>query len=241
MNKVLILCPGRTGSSRLQSAICKAHNLDWLSEPFNWERRDINAQKDGFSFIDRVKYWKNIPNKICVKQLSHYTQFPNGFPTDKMGQDPVKFYENIYLKQGGYERKLNFYMEYMREFDRTILLSRRDFGDCFKSHLLGAYYRANEGKYEWSYSSHYENKDVIYDDSASFLLNLCIDSFRLVEEMSRKTGISILYYEDLYTDKEIFIKTNKEFDLGLEDYYEEMFNPKFRLRWPEETSWRTTE
>ena len=59
--------------------------------------------------------------------------------------------------------------------------------------------------------------------------------------MSRKTGISILYYEDLYTDKEIFIKTNKEFDLGLEDYYEEMFNPKFRLRWPKETSWRTTE
>ena len=129
----------------------------------------------------------------------------------------------------------------MKEFDRTILLSRRDFADCFRSHLLGQYYRANSKNYEWSYSSYYEDADAKYDKTAEWLLNLCLDSFRIVEEVSRITNIPILYYEDLYTDEETFLKTNKKFNLGVKDYYEKIFNPKLRLRLPKETPWRTTE
>lgn len=240
-NKILILAPGRTGSSQLLLALCKANNIKGLSEPFNWERRHENMKTDGFSFEERVKYWKNIPNKICIKCLSHYTQFPNDMANSSMGKDPKGFYDNVYLKKNGYEKKLNFYLEYMKEFDRTILLSRRDFADCFRSHLLGQYHRTASNKYEWSYSSYYEDVDVKYDKNAEWLLNLCLDSFRIVEEVSRITNIPIVYYEDLYTDEETFLKTNKEFNLGVEDYYEEIFNPKLRLRLPKETPWRTTE
>ena len=37
------------------------------------------------------------------------------------------------------------------------------------------------------------------------------------------------------------IETNKKFNLGLEDYWEDTFNPKLRLRLKKETPWRTTE
>ena len=104
-----------------------------------------------------------------------------------------------------------------------------------------AYIFKKTDKYVWSYSSYYEDKDVPYSENAQWLLNLCLDSFRLVEEVSRQTEIPIVYYEDLYTDEERFLKTNKKFNLGLEDYWEDTFNPKLRLRLKKETPWRTTE
>ena len=240
-NKLLVLSPGRTGSSKLMGALCTRYNLGGISEPFNWERRHENMKVDGFSFAERVTHWRNIPDKKVVKCLSHYTQFPNKMADSRMGQDPEGFYNEVYLKRNGFQEKLDFYLKYMKEFDRTILLSRQDFADCFRSHLLGQYYRTASSKYEWSYSSYYEDRDVPFNKDAQWVLNLALDSFRLVEEVSRQTGIPIVYYEDLYTDEERFLKTNKKFNLGLEDYWEDTFNPKLRLRLKKETPWRTTE
>lgn len=240
-NKLLVLSPGRTGSSRLMGALCERYGLGGISEPFNWERRDENMKVDGLNFAQRTLNWRIIPDKKVVKCLSHYTQFPNDMADARMGKDPMGFYNDVYLASNGYKKKLDFYLEYMEEFDRTILLSRKDFADCFRSHLLGQYHRTASSKYEWSYSSYYEDVDVKYDVTAQWLLNLCLDSFRLVEEVSRITEIPIVYYEDLYADEETFQHTNRKFNLGLEAYYEERFNPKLRLRLPKETPWRTTE
>jgi hypothetical protein len=240
-NKLLLLSPGRTGSSRLMGALCERYGLGGISEPFNWERRYQNMKVDGFTFPERVEHWRNVPDRKVVKCLSHYTQFPNNMANERMGKDPMRFYHEVYLKHHGFQEKLHFYLKYMREFDRTILLSRQDFADCFRSHLLAQYHRTASSNYEWSYSSYYEDRDVPFTKDSQWILNLCLDSFRLVEEVSRRMEIPILYYEDLYTDEERFLKTNKKFNLGLEDYYEKMFNPELRLRLPKETPWRTTE
>lgn len=240
-NKLLVLSPGRTGSSRLMGALCERYGLEGISEPFNWERRFQNMKVDKLSFEERVKYWRNIPDRKVVKCLSHYTQFPNDIADSRMGKDPIGFYNDVYLASDAYNKKLNFYLEYMKEFDRTILLSRKDFADCFRSHLLGQYYKTASSDYKWDYSSYYEDRDIPFNKDSQHILNLCLESFRLVEEVSRQKGIPLVYYENLYADEETFLKTNKEFNLGLEDYWESTFNPKLRLRLPKETPWRTTE
>lgn len=90
---------------------------------------------------------------------------------------------------------LDFVTKLIGEFDKTILLSRRNLHECAQSH---AYFVHNKGKKGFTSSSEYFWEPTPIDD-------LCLKNIirwnEMLEKISDMHKIPITYYEDIYDTK----------------------------------------
>ena len=116
--KILIMAPGRCGSSMLAEAIRHKFKLDYVCEPFN------NDLHDKISFDH-----KNVSDNTLVKCILGEGAVPNGYP------------ENI-------EGVIKFFTEFAQQFDKTFLLVRDDFAERLFSVLHAHQYGTWTGEYK---------------------------------------------------------------------------------------------
>lgn len=116
--KILIMAPGRCGSSMLAEAIRHKLKLDYVCEPFN------NDLHDNMSFDH-----KNVSDNTLVKCILGEGAVPNGYP------------ENI-------EGVIKFFTEFAQQFDKTFLLVRDDFAERLFSVLHAHQYGTWTGEYK---------------------------------------------------------------------------------------------
>lgn len=107
--KILILGPGRSGTTSLSRGISSVLNLSYINEPWNY-REDADTQ---------IKYPDDIGNYGLIKNL--------------INQVPFQFREH---KNGFHfdpNRIVDFNLDLQKHFDYIILLSRRDRLEIAKS------------------------------------------------------------------------------------------------------------
>jgi len=122
---------------------------------------------------------------------------------------------------------IDFFTEYIKEFDKVILLSRQDKRAAYESFM---YSDLNRESYYWhkpyfiESTEGYEN----YKVKTEYFYKL----YELIELISIRSNKPIYWYEDIYSgDKDKVIKVLTE--LGLEEYYDNFqpyIDPKFRYR-----------
>jgi hypothetical protein len=116
---------------------------------------------------------------------------------------------------------IEFYTEYMKKFDKIILLLRKNKKETMES-LVNA--RATN---KWHHKGMFDGIEIPYE--VKYWYNFTTN---IINTLSDNLNIPITYYEDLYSgDIEIFTKEMKK--IGLETETEELFpyfNPINRYR-----------
>jgi hypothetical protein len=124
---------------------------------------------------------------------------------------------------------IEFYKNYSRLFDKTILLSRKNTQEAVESYSFQALqtrdipFSWNEEKYTYTQTD--DSRIIQYR-------NWMISMKNNLESLSKELNIEIDWYEDLYSGKkeEIVRFVNKhKIDINL-DKFSEYLNPKHRLR-----------
>jgi hypothetical protein len=110
--------------------------------------------------------------------------------------------DNLVLKTIIFDRDIEFYVELTKEFDKIILLSRRDLDACSESYAYLIHHKGDEfnsrQQYEWKPTPNLdEKKEEMY-----FWNGVLI-------ELGKRLEIPITYYEDIY-DLNSYEKLRKE-------------------------------
>jgi len=226
MNIFIIAAP-RTGSTKFLEAISKAYNLKPNHEPFNY---DVNPDSER---LYRFKYAPDkIKNNEVYKCLTWFNHWPTQFKSELVVEEEKNIQKNEYLSKNFLQEQTNFFLKYAKNFDRIILLLRKNIGDQIKSKIIADYTWNNTLTPKISvFHKKYKDIDVKYDQVCVTNTNLLLHSIEVVTNISNRLNIPILYYEDLYTTKEKFIETCNNFNLLLlESVYDEFINPTLRYR-----------
>lgn len=228
--KLLIFATPRSGSSAFQTAMTEAHGLEWISEPFNYE---LHQKWEGNDSREHLYQYKtdpyNVPDGFCIKSLTFFNHWPNKYGNHWRGG--LETYMQAYKSAEYQKLKVQSYLKYMDQFDRTFLLLRRDVGDQLRSMLIGMQKERHAGRSlvnHWNQA--YDGFDPILDDEGALNTLLLFDSIKIIERLSALRKIPILFYEDLYNSKDIFDRTNHKYDLGLDGTWEKHFDPDKRWR-----------
>lgn len=136
--------------------------------------KDFDLKVIGEPFNDTSDYYIKYNNYNWIQEDQYVIKTIVGH-IPKTHIDPVDFY-------------LNFY----KIFDRTILLSRRDFTACVESFSYMSYHSNLNGfkctdSYIYTETPHY---DYIHNQLSYYN--------SLLENLSKKTNIPITYYEDIF-------------------------------------------
>ena len=121
---------------------------------------------------------------------------------------------------------INFYKEYSKLFDKTIILSRKNTQEAAESYAFQMWTPTNIPN-KWHHKYNYNHLGDI-DKWVEFMIKNTSD----LEILSKELNIEIDWYEDLYSGKkeEIVRFVNKhKIDINL-DKFSEYLNPKHRLR-----------
>ena len=94
-------------------------------------------------------------------------------------------------------KDVTFYLEFIKFFDKVILLSRKDLNACAESLSYANYFQNFTEKYEWIKTPNFnENIKLVKEFNEE------------LEKLSKLTNIKISYYEDLF-DSESEYKLRK--------------------------------
>lgn len=164
--KHLITSLPRTGSSKLLSDISKKYNLKGIFEPYN------------IMFLDKQTY---SPNMVDVAVKTIIGQTPKLIQCDIETEEYTKQY-------------LNWYYEFILDFDEITLLSRRDLVACIES-VSFLMYNYNKKKFNY-YSQYFYEKPPkeIYD---TYEKEIRVYD-KIINIISKELDIPIIYYEDIY-------------------------------------------
>lgn len=228
--KILILAPPRSGSSTLQAAVSEAHNLKWITEPFNEE---LQESWDGNQSVESVYPFKSNPHQIpdgyVIKCLTFFNHWPDTFA--RYWAEGIDKYMKVYDRFEYQEAKLEFFLNYSNHFDKVILLLRRDVGDQLRSMVIGMQKEEKAGRRLFSHwNGAYEGFEPVLDDSAVLNTRLLFNSIKIIESISKIKHLPIVYYEDLFAEERVFMRTTKVYDLGLENMWSKHFDPAKRWR-----------
>lgn len=106
---------------------------------------------------------------------------------------------------------INFYIEYIKNFDIVILLDRLDFNEHWKSYLNLAYRINNKLNTNETWVENSIPKTFV----DSFINNGGKDRFLKMKEdiktLSEKTNIKIIYYENLFNNDKLISKNEIKF------------------------------
>lgn len=213
MTKTLIIATGRCGSSALARAVKEAYMCDeFYDEPFNPDLNTVNAQTGvrefdeakGKSFDFSAPYQEVPPNTVwkCLLTLNNY---------------PKEFW-NINIE--------DFFLEFSKQFENVILLSRRNHAERLYSMLHGIQHSTWHRRYDaLPVSITYDTFETIND----FVEQNNRIEF-LVDMMENQ---KIFYYEDLFTNQEQSEKTWAKMmgnSNNFESIYLRWLNPDLRYR-----------
>ena len=84
-------------------------------------------------------------------------------------------------------KDVTFYLEFIKFFDKVILVSRRDLKACAESLSYAHHFKNFSEKYVWSVTPNFER-------TMEFVKKIDKD----LHELSKLTNIDISYYEDLF-------------------------------------------
>ena len=196
--KILIISPPRAGSTSLLDSISDLCNYESIFEPY------INEMSQRTT--DRKPYPFNVPDNSVVKMISY--QVPKNYGK------PSNF--------------LDFIVSVYRDYDKVILLNRRNEKEHFESYVNLIIKNKNPIKNStrpWYYED-------ITDKLHLFDLNEIIPYRNVIDELSNKLSIPITYYEDLYgNDRLKSLEIIKKWKLDIDNgELNERLNPKFRYR-----------
>jgi hypothetical protein len=110
--------------------------------------------------------------------------------------------DNLVLKTIIFDRDIEFYVDLTKEFDKVILLSRKDLDACSESYAYLDYFNGDTfnstQQYVWKPTPNLlEKKEEIYYWNGVLI------------ELSKKLNIDLTYYEDIY-DLNSYEKLRKE-------------------------------
>jgi hypothetical protein len=164
--KLLITSLPRTGSSKLLTEISKKYNLNGIFEPYN------------IMVLNKETYSRNMVD-VAVKTIIGQT--PKLIQYDIESEE----YTNQYL---------NWYYEFILDFDKIILLSRKDLIACIESISFLMY---NYDKKNFNYYSQY-----FYEKPPKEIYDIFEKEIRVYDKiiniLSKELNIPITYYEDIY-------------------------------------------
>ena len=195
--KILIISSPRAGSSSLIYSITELSNYESIYEPY------INQLSERTE--ERIPYPYVVPDNCVVKMLSY--------------QVPKKY--------GNKDDFLGYIASVYKDYDRVILLNRKNEKEHFES-LVNLQIRNKNRKdvfAPWYYSD-------IKKDLHLFDTKLYIRYRKVIDEISTELSIPIIYYEDLYgSDRNKSLKILKTLDLDLDvSSLNEKLHPKFKYR-----------
>ena len=195
--KILIISSPRAGSSSLIYSITELSNYESIYEPY------INQLSERTD--ERIPYPYVVPDNCVVKMLSY--------------QVPKKY--------GNKDDFLGYIASVYKDYDRVILLNRKNEKEHFES-LVNLQIRNKNRKdvfAPWYYSD-------IKKDLHLFDTKLYIRYRKVIDEISTELSIPIIYYEDLYgSDRNKSLKILKTLDLDLDvSLLNEKLHPKFKYR-----------
>jgi len=198
--KILIIGTPRSGTTSLIKGLGKTKNYQRYGEPWN-------------KYIgDRYPYPFNFNSKCVVKTL--------------IENIPAEF-EN--LKGLTFDEKLfKFYNKVKLDFDRIILLGRKNLNEQIRSYT---YFREKELVTKVNWHDNYILPDSVELPTEKFKKEIYRMDDRL-KKLSEILNIDIDWYEELYSgdldNVKIFL-TKHNLDLDLDKFYEYL-NPKNRQR-----------
>ena len=217
--KILIISSGRAGSSTLQNALAN-HLDDSISvfEPTNPIAKNyVKDIKDLHKYTELVdgKKIKNLVEKHLVGGIV------NGYYSlliyNKIGHiDHCKFNFNTSNK---------FYLNYIKYFDKVILLKRNNIDELAHSW----YHSLKTNKFHESYTLK-EINDKKFLEKQYTLVKKYNDA---LTNLSNLTKLPIILYEDLFSGDENYIKSFlKIYDIKVNNFknFCECLNPKHRYR-----------
>lgn len=199
--KILIIGPGRTGTTTLTNAISSILKLSDIHEPWNY-REPADTQ---------IKYPEDIKNYGVIKCL------PN--------QIPYQFRGSKSRGEVGTETLINFYVELQKYFDYTILLNRRQRIEIAKS---AAYQRQYGGTGTWHEQYFIPDESKLDLSNFDWIDSVCDLAEELSTILD--TPIT-WYEDLYSGDKKLISKVIKKwgFNIDLESLYE-YIDPKHRYR-----------
>ena len=95
--------------------------------------------------------------------------------------------DNFCVKTHINHMNISFYLEFIKFFDKVILVSRRDLKACAESLSYAHHFKNFSEKYVWSVTPNFER-------TMEFVKKIDKD----LHELSKLTNIDISYYEDLF-------------------------------------------
>lgn len=168
--RILIIAGPRTGSSELASRLSRYLSLNLYQEPFNPRNGVVEYNLEDNAIV-----------KCIVQQLPGVNNKPNHYVSTK-------------------KEIVDFWKEYSKNFDKTILLNRKIIKDQVESwhyYLAAAIREQQEGN-----RVVYANKEYTYSrqDLSDYNLDkrYVLWTNQLIKRISHQTKIPISYYEDLY-------------------------------------------
>lgn len=201
--KILIMAPGRCGSTMLSEAVSRRYNLKYISEPFNDDLKDIND-----SIYGDFDY-KNVSDNTLVKCILGETAIPNEYP------------KNV-------EGAVKFFTEFSKQFDKTFLLVRNDFAERLFSVLHAHQYGTWSGKYE---RQEIKLDDSRHDVHIDYFMKTNIIIHELWKNNYTILQYLNLYNKDRNVSKEEWLKIVKnETPWDWDYFYDTWFNPKHRKK-----------
>ena len=112
-------------------------------------------------------------------------------PFDGTDRNPYKGEDNVVVKSIVPQSDRN--RELVKEFDKVILLSRKDLRECAESHS----YRIHNSKRGFTSLDEY-----YWDETPKELYELCYNNIlhwdSELKELSNELGVPITYYEDIF-------------------------------------------
>jgi hypothetical protein len=131
---------------------------------------------------------------LLIKTTNEYklTQISEPFNEINGNLEKYKDYDwenekDICVKTHINHKDVTFYLEFIKFFDKVVLLSRRDLSACAESLAYANYFKNFTEKYEWiSTPNLNENVKLVKEFNEK------------LEKLSKLINTKILYYEDLF-------------------------------------------
>lgn len=196
--KILIISTPRAGSSSLLKNISKIGKSKSIFEPY------MSSDPLSKRTVEKIPFPFTPPEKCVVKMLVN--QVPKAYGTDS---DFFNFIISIY-----------------KDYDKLILLNRRNLKDHFISYVNLRI--NNNNKTDPQLPWYIENIESKLNNFSMDEITYCRD---IIDKISSKLLVPITYYEDLYgVDRKLSLKTIKELELNINsNELNRLSHPKFKL------------
>ena len=202
--KILVISPPRCGSTSLLRNISKLADYDMIFEPYMGNDPLTSHIKES------IPYPFDVPNNCIVKIITN--QLPKKFVFTETSNIFFNFIDSIY-----------------KDYDKVILLNRRNEKEHFESYVnLSVRFKNNQNpNHPWFFQD-IENK------LSTVLLNEITLYRTVINKLSSELSIPMIYYEDLYgDDRNKSLEIIKSWKLGIDNNkLNECLHPKFRYRQP---------